>query len=32
LIAGEDSGSKYDKAKKIGIDILDEGDFLKMIN
>lgn len=31
LVAGEESGSKLDKAKKLGIKILDEKEFLKMI-
>jgi len=32
LIAGSESGSKLDKATKLGIRIIDEKDFLKMIN
>lgn len=31
VLAGENPGSKYDKAKKLGIKILTEGEFLKMI-
>ena len=31
LIAGESSGSKFDKAKELGITILTENDFLSMI-
>jgi DNA ligase (NAD+) len=31
LIAGESAGSKYDKAKDLGIPILDEEEFLKFI-
>ncbi|MDP2629317.1 MAG: NAD-dependent DNA ligase LigA [Candidatus Harrisonbacteria bacterium] len=31
LIAGKDPGSKYDKAKKLGVKILDEDDFLKLL-
>lgn len=31
VIAGADPGSKYDKAKKLGIEILDEKQFLKKI-
>ncbi len=31
LILGENPGSKYDKAKELGIKILSEDDFLKMI-
>jgi DNA ligase (NAD+) len=32
VIAGESPGSKYDKAKKLGVKILDEEGFLKIIN
>lgn len=31
VVAGKDSGSKLDKAKKIGVKILNEEEFLKMI-
>lgn len=31
LVAGEEAGSKLDKAKKLGIKILDEEEFLKML-
>ncbi|MBU4421623.1 NAD-dependent DNA ligase LigA [Candidatus Parcubacteria bacterium] len=31
VVAGADPGSKFDKAKKIGIKTLDEKDFLKLI-
>ncbi|HET6488458.1 MAG TPA: NAD-dependent DNA ligase LigA, partial [Syntrophales bacterium] len=31
VIAGEDPGSKYEKAKKLGVAILDEEGFLKLI-
>jgi len=31
VIAGSDPGSKFDKAKKIGIKIIDESEFLKML-
>ena len=31
VVAGESPGSKYDKAKKLGIDLLDETDFVKLI-
>jgi len=32
VIAGEAAGSKLEKAKALGIDIIDEKDFLKLIN
>jgi DNA ligase (NAD+) len=32
VIAGENPGSKYDKAQKLGIKIISEEDFLKLIN
>ncbi|MGD8560681.1 MAG: NAD-dependent DNA ligase LigA [Gammaproteobacteria bacterium] len=32
VIVGADPGSKYDKAQKLGIDILDEDAILKMLN
>lgn len=32
LVVGEEPGSKLDKAKKLGIKILDEKEFLKMIS
>jgi DNA ligase (NAD+) len=31
VVAGEDSGSKYDKALSLGIPILDEGEFKALI-
>ena len=31
LVAGESSGSKYEKAVKLGVKILDEKEFLKLI-
>ncbi len=31
VVAGEDPGSKYEKAKKLGVAILDEEGFLKLI-
>ncbi|QQG42821.1 MAG: NAD-dependent DNA ligase LigA [Candidatus Giovannonibacteria bacterium] len=31
VVAGSNPGSKYDKAKKLGVKIIDEKDFLKMI-
>ncbi len=32
LVSGESSGSKYDKAKKLGVKILNELEFLKIID
>jgi DNA ligase (NAD+) len=32
LVSGENHGSKYDKAKALGVKILKEAEFLKMIN
>jgi DNA ligase (NAD+) len=32
VIAGEAAGSKLEKAKALEIDIIDEKDFLKLIN
>ncbi|MDO8619985.1 MAG: NAD-dependent DNA ligase LigA [bacterium] len=31
LVAGESAGSKYEKAKKLGVQILNEQEFLKML-
>ena len=31
VIIGHDPGSKYDKAKKLGVRIINEKEFLKMI-
>jgi DNA ligase (NAD+) len=31
LVAGEDAGSKLQKAKKLGVPVLTEGEFLKML-
>jgi len=31
LVAGENPGSKFDKAKKLGVDILDESSFIRLI-
>lgn len=31
LVAGENAGSKLDKAKKLGVKVIGEGEFLKMI-
>lgn len=32
LVAGKDSGSKYEKAQKIGVKIINENTFLKMLD
>jgi DNA ligase (NAD+) len=32
VLAGESAGSKLDKAKKLGIKIIDEVEFMSMIN
>lgn len=32
VVAGESAGSKLDKARKLGIEILDESDFLSLLN
>jgi len=32
VVSGENSGSKYDKARKLGIQIINEIDFLKMLD
>ena len=32
VVAGENAGSKLDKAQKLGVIILSENDFLKLIN
>ena len=31
VLAGENPGSKYDEAEKLGVKIVDEGEFLKMV-
>jgi len=31
VVAGSDPGEKYDKAKKLGIKIIDEKEFLRML-
>ena len=31
VVIGKDPGSKYDKAKKIGVKIINEKEFLKII-
>ena len=32
VLAGGDAGSKLDKAKKLGVPIIDEAGFLKMLS
>ena len=32
VVAGENPGSKRDKAQELGVEILDEGDFLKLLD
>ena len=32
VLAGADAGSKLDKAKKLGIRIIDENEFVNMLN
>jgi len=32
IVAGSEPGSKYDKAKKLGVKIIEEKDFIKMIS
>jgi DNA ligase (NAD+) len=32
VVAGENPGSKYSKAKKLGIKIIDEKEFSRLIN
>jgi len=31
VVAGENPGSKYDKAKKLGVKIIDEKEFLDLL-
>ena len=31
VVAGVEPGSKYDRAKKFGVKIIEEGDFLKLL-
>jgi DNA ligase (NAD+) len=32
VIVGSEPGSKYEKAKKLGVKIIDEKEFLKMLS
>lgn len=32
LVAGENAGSKLDKAQKLGVKVIDEAEFLKLCN
>jgi DNA ligase (NAD+) len=32
VVAGKDPGSKYDEAKKLGVKIVDEVEFMKLIS
>ena len=32
VVAGENSGSKFDKAQSLGVKILDEGEFIKLLS
>jgi DNA ligase (NAD+) len=31
VVAGTDPGSKFDKAQSLGVEIVDEGEFLKRL-
>jgi len=31
VVAGEDAGSKLDKAKKLGVKVIDEGEMEKLV-
>ena len=31
VLAGEEAGSKLDKAKKLGVEVIDEAEFMKRI-
>jgi DNA ligase (NAD+) len=32
LLAGEEAGSKLEKAKSLGVDVIDEADLLRRVN